>query len=128
MTWSGILHLVEVAAALLVVLAGIYYAQLLFRAQRTKVATELAKTTISQQDATITAQGERIDLQNGEIRHLKELIASKDLLVDSQGARIGYLENVVTARDLIETQGKVIHAGFSYLQVPAEVLAAAAAG
>lgn len=126
MSWADLEHTIEGLVGLVVLVAGIYYSQLLFRGQRVKAATQLAATTIDQQDRTINAQGERIELQDREIVHLKELGVSKDRLIESQGARITYLETVVTARDLIEAQGKMIHAGFTYLQVPDEVLAAAA--
>lgn len=124
MSWSDLLHIVEVLVAILIGVTTIYYGQLLFRGQRTKAATALAAATISQQDATITAQGARIDLLESEAQHKRELDLQKDRLIESQAARITYLENVVTARDLIEAQGRMIHAGFSYLQVPDSVLAA----
>lgn len=126
MSWVALEHLIEALVAVLLGVASIYYGVLLFRGQRVKAATQLATTTIAQQDATITAQGERIDLQELEISHLKELLESKDRLNDSQSARITYLETVVTARDLIEAQGKMMHAGFRHLNVPEDVLVRAA--
>lgn len=124
MNWPDLLHIVEVLVGVLIGLTTIYYGQLLFRGQRTKAATALAATTISQQDATITAQGERIALLESDAQHKREVDIQKDRLIESQAARITYLENVVTARDLIEQQGRMIHAGFSYLNVPDAVLAA----
>lgn len=127
MSWPVIEHTGELLLTVLIGVTTVYYGQLLFRGQRAKAATTLATTTIAQQDATITAQGERIELSDREMVHLRELLASKDLLIESQGRRIDYLETVVTARDLIEAQGKMMHAGFRHLQVPEEVLAQAAA-
>lgn len=124
MTWSDLLHIVEVLVAVLLGLTTIYYGQLLFRGQRSKAATTLAATTIAQQDATISAQGERIGLLERDARHKEELKLQQDRLVESQAARIAYLEEVVTARDLIQAQSRMIHAGFRYLEVPEDVLAA----
>lgn len=122
MNWADLLHILEVVVAVLVGLTTIYYGILLFRGQRTKAATALATTTIQQQDATITAQGERITLLERDNDHHRELKAQQDLLVQSQAARIAYLETVVTARDLIEDQGRMMRAAFLHLQVPASVL------
>lgn len=126
MSWVDIEHTAEILVALLIGVMTIYYGQLLFRGQRVKAATELAKTTIAQQDATITAQGERIGLLERDNDHLRELRVSDRQLAEAQAARITYLENVVTARDLIEAQGKMIHAGFRFLDVPEDVLVKAA--
>lgn len=127
MSWGVIEHTGEILLTILIGVTTVYYGQLLFRGQRAKAATTLATTTIAQQDATITAQGERIELQDREMSHLRELLKSKDLLIESQGARISYLETVVTARDLIECQARVLHAGFRFLDVPEEILTRAAA-
>lgn len=125
MSWAALEHTGEILIAILIGVMTIYYGQLLFRGQRAKAATELAKTTIAQQDATITAQSERIELSNREIEHLRELRQQDRAFIESQTARITYLETVVTARDLIEAQGKMIHAGFRFLDVPEDVLAKA---
>lgn len=122
MSWTELVHFIEILIAILIGVTTLYYGQLLFRGQRMKAATELAKTTIAQQDATITAQGERIGLLERDNDHLRELRASDRQLAEAQAARITYLENVVTARDLIEAQGKMIHAGFRFLEVPEAVL------
>lgn len=127
MSWTLIEHTGEILLTVLIGVTTIYYGQLLFRGQRAKAATTLATTTIAQQDATITAQGERLELQDREIDHLRELRLQDRALIESQTARITYLENVVTARDLIEAQSKMIHAGFRFLEVPEDVLARAVA-
>lgn len=92
----------------------------LVKGNKAKTDMTLAQNAINSVTAELEAAQAKGERQDDEIKHLRELSAKQDAIIDGLKTQVTNLEHLVTGRDLIK-------AGFVHLGVPVEVLERASA-